>query len=319
MVLFPIMRIEVEGLYSRAFPLLDRAELEHSKQILEKERGRLNASTIRIAILGDFKVGKTAVVNAAFLGESLLFSNVIEATAVPTELAYGEEKRMLIFPRIQKKESITLDLGDPKKLISGELNLTSGIGAPEIVINPSPEHLQNETSGSNDEERTRKAKATVKVRLEWPNPWLIGRELVDTPGLNSSNTAVAEATMSLLHNIDFAVLIVAKGQLSMTEIQTLESGILKEGIARLVCRLIFLYTKYQNVLTFGYGTSNQSTFCYDATVRGIEPNCQSIHCEPASCSPLSHHPFACRGTQPGRDFPTGGSQSPGRCPLGETV
>ncbi len=55
---------------------------------------------------------------------------------------------------------------------------------------------------------------------------------------------------------------------------------LREKSARspLACCLMYGYPKCQNVLTFGYGPSNQSTFCYHATGRGIEPRCRSIHC-----------------------------------------
>ncbi len=58
-------------------------------------RARLEEGRFHLAVLGQFKRGKSTFLNA-FLGEALLPTSVVPLTAIPTFVEYGPEVRIRV-------------------------------------------------------------------------------------------------------------------------------------------------------------------------------------------------------------------------------
>lgn len=78
-----------------AFNSLDAGE---RAQQLHKSRASLLDDAFKVLIIGEFKHGKSTLINA-LLGQAILPAKVAPCTAVITRLRYGEHKRVLLYPR----------------------------------------------------------------------------------------------------------------------------------------------------------------------------------------------------------------------------
>ena len=78
---------KMKNLYGEAFVVL--------RQRLADLRRRLGEQRLHVAILGQFKRGKSTVLNA-LLGESLLPTAIVPVTAIPTHVQAGATPRVAI-------------------------------------------------------------------------------------------------------------------------------------------------------------------------------------------------------------------------------
>ncbi|MCA1845064.1 MAG: dynamin family protein [Actinobacteria bacterium] len=125
---------------------------------------RLEGGRFLISVVGEFKRGKSTLLNA-LLGRALLPTGVLPLTAVATEVAYG-----------------------PERVYIHQLDGT----AEEVAIERLAEFVTEDGNPGNER---RVARAEVRVPAEILQP---GATLVDTPGLGSvfrHNTEAAEAEL----------------------------------------------------------------------------------------------------------------------------
>jgi GTP-binding protein EngB required for normal cell division len=149
---------------------------------LSRLRARLDEGLLRVAVLGQFKRGKSTLLNA-LLGVPLLPTGVTPVTAIPTFIKAG--------PKTSAR--ITFKGGKEPLLISAE----SGI--PPIL----EQHI-SETE--NPRNRLGVGTVELEVRSEFLDQGIV---LVDTPGVGSTflhNTKAAEA---ILTDCDAAVFVVS--------------------------------------------------------------------------------------------------------------
>ena len=135
---------------------------------------RINEGRFFVACVGQFKRGKSTLLNA-FVGEQVLPTGVVPVTAVPTVLRYGDTRaaRVLIDTRWRTIQ--------PEEL---------------------PEYVSEELNPENS-----KQLAGVEVFL--PSPLLAsGMCLVDTPGIGSVFSGNTETTRDFIPQIDAAILVV---------------------------------------------------------------------------------------------------------------
>ncbi|MFW6374255.1 MAG: dynamin family protein, partial [Thermodesulfobacteriota bacterium] len=82
----------------QAVDLIRKVGYDTIAERLAREKQALSAESYRIAVVGEFKTGKSTLINRVFLKEDLLFTDIMEATAVVTEIQYGSEKRLEVIP-----------------------------------------------------------------------------------------------------------------------------------------------------------------------------------------------------------------------------
>ena len=155
------------------------AELDQADLIerIEELQTKLRFDRFRIAVVGEFKRGKSTFLNA-LLGRSLLPTDVLPCSAVLTRVVHGLEPEVEVHYQDGRVENI-----DPEALRDWSTKLT-----PE------------------SEERSRLVREVVIHHDS-----ALGRhriELIDSPGLND-DLAMTELTSSILPKVDSAILVVS--------------------------------------------------------------------------------------------------------------
>jgi GTP-binding protein EngB required for normal cell division len=167
---------------------------------------KLAEDRFTLAVLGQFKRGKSSLMNA-IIGRELLPTGVLPLTSAITVLKYGPEERLEI--------------------------RHDGLSFPEeLPVAALPEYVTEKGNPANQ----KKVKAAC---LELPVPFLRrGIEFVDTPGVGSALTANTELTYGFLPECD-AVLFVTSVDTPLT---SLELEFLKK-IREYVDKIFFVLNK----------------------------------------------------------------------------
>ena len=189
--------------------------MEDGASQLEELAARVQAGVFRVLVLGEFKRGKSTLINA-LLGTNLLPANVTPTTALLTLIKDGQEPQIDLIPF----------RGEPQRV--------------------SVEQLAETLSLSNDEEENNRRQATYKmVEVRYPSPLLHNNvEIVDSPGLNESAMRT-EITSGYIRQSDAAIFVLsATNFASMTELEYLNSHILGKGLTH----IFFAINQYDRVI-----------------------------------------------------------------------
>ena len=176
-------------------------------------RQRLAAGRLHLAVLGQFKRGKSTLLNA-LIGKELLPTSVVPLTAVPTFLRFGEASgvRTSFIDGRPAEQSQGVDINELRSRLA------------ELV-----------TEAGNARNRLGVSQVEVFV----PSPLLArGVVLIDTPGIGSTLRHNTEATLGFLPQCD-AALFVLSADPPITEA---EAGFLAT-VREKVHRLFFVLNK----------------------------------------------------------------------------
>lgn len=178
----------------------------HAKR-LSTINSRLGEGRFHLAVLGQFKRGKSTLLNA-LVGYPLLPTSVIPLTAIPTFMEYGSEVQIRI---IYKN-------GTPDQVIK-DIHPTEATSILEKFV----------TEGANPKNEL----GVEQVEISFPAQFLSqGVILIDTPGIGSTLTHNTEATLNFLPQCDAALFVVsADPPITEVEIQFLKS--VKEKIDKI--------------------------------------------------------------------------------------
>ena len=164
---------------------------------------RLSQDTFRVAIVGEFKRGKSTVINA-LLGKNILPVDVLPTTATLNKITYSVTPFVKIAYKDGREEQIEID-----------------------QLNNYVTKLTRES-----EERARTVKEAV---VYYPiNYCKNGVTIIDTPGLNDDE-AMTEVTMSVLPQIDAALMVImAQAPFSESERDFLENKVITSDLGRVL-------------------------------------------------------------------------------------
>lgn len=199
---------QLEGLGADFAP--DRRKIEALQERLAMER-------FHLAVLGQFKRGKSTLLNA-LIGEEILPTSVVPLTAIPTFILWGPDVRARV---------IFLD-DHPHAEISGKDTAALTAFLAQFV-----------TEADNPENR----KGVSHVEVFYPASLLQqGVVLIDTPGIGSTFRHNTEATLNFLPQCDAALFLVSPDP-PITEV---EVEFLKAVKAK-ITRLFFIINKVDYV------------------------------------------------------------------------
>jgi hypothetical protein len=143
------------------------------------ERSKLVAEEFNLAVLGEFKRGKSTLANA-LIGADLLPVAVVPLTSVVTSIRHGPEPRACVYH------------------LDGR------------SVQVSPSELDSYTTERGNPENT---KAVERIEVEVPTKLLPpGVRLVDTPGVGSVYETNTAATLEYLPQVDAALFVLGADQ-----------------------------------------------------------------------------------------------------------
>jgi len=175
--------------------------------------GRLAEGRFHLAVLGQFKRGKSTLLNA-LLGTPLLPTSVVPLTAIPTFIRYGSEP--LIRVTIESKTE-----------------------ANEFHCNTVEEQTTVLERFVTEEKNPNNRLNVNEVEVRMPSPLLAkGVVLIDTPGIGSTYRHNTEATLNFLPQCDAALFLVSVDP----PITDVEISFLREVLER-VPKLFFVLNK----------------------------------------------------------------------------
>lgn len=178
---------------------LDRVDREACAWVQNK----LTDETFNLVAAGQFKRGKSSVINA-LLGQPLLPVGVTPLTSVVTVIRYGATAVSTIFFETGERREISLE-----RL------------ADYVTESGNPKNIKN----------------VREVQISYPSPWLeSGVRLVDTPGIGSVYEHNSDVTQRYLPQADAVLFIASADQpMSRAELDFLES--IRPYAAKIFCLL----------------------------------------------------------------------------------
>lgn len=204
---------------------------------------RLVEGRFHLAVLGQFKRGKSTLLNA-LLGDSILPTSVIPLTAIPTYIRAGRMMLRITYDSSRDPDEIECESRDElasllERYVAEEKNPKNRLGVSQVEVN-------------------------------FPAPLLKkGVVLIDTPGIGSTHLHNTEATLNFLPQCDAALFLVSADP-PITEV---EVDFLKKVSSRVPC-LFFVMNKidylsdaektealsfYRNILQEHLGTDRETS------------------------------------------------------------
>jgi len=198
------MRAEQEAL--EALELVAREQgLNDIAAEAREASAALASRRFNVAVMGQFKRGKSTLINA-LLGREILPADVAPITTAITVVEYGSPERV----------AVRFEDGREEEIGVGQLRLFAS-----------------------EEENPGNRKGVRVVRIELPAPLLAsGMRLVDTPGVGSIFESNSEVTRSFLPRVDVAAVVLG----SDPPISGEELGLVRSA-ARIVGSMYFVLNK----------------------------------------------------------------------------
>jgi len=154
--------------------LLDRSGMGQGER-LRDILSRLAEDQFHMVVLGQFKRGKSSLINAV-VGKELLPTAAVPLTSVVTALRYGSKERALI-----RRQGVTF--------------------AEEIAVSQLPEYVTERGNSHNE-------KCVLSADIEVPAPFLRrGLRFIDTPGVGSIHEHNTVTTYGFLPQADAAIFV----------------------------------------------------------------------------------------------------------------
>lgn len=185
----------------RAFE--EQLHLDKSVQLIDEVIERVENNCFTIAVVGEFKRGKSTLINA-LMGQEILPADILPTSATLNRVTYGLKKRVKIEFKDGRVEEIPIDkLPDYVTRLTPEAEAIAATIKEAVVYYP-VNYLQNNV------------------------------DIVDTPGLNDDQN-MTSVTLSVLPRVDAAILVIlAQSPFSEYERDFLETRLLTSDMGRII-------------------------------------------------------------------------------------
>lgn len=186
--------MNIQNTIQSAISLAEKYPTSQLAEKLTSLSADIQGEKLKVVVLGDFKAGKSTLINRLFIRKEMLPTDHLEATAVPTHLSNGS-MGMTTWMRNPNGENA---------LVTERRTFTEADVASTVTA-------------TTEEERAAKAQRYSKVCITMPGILPENIILVDTPGLNTPNTAIYTGTLEEARTADAILYVVRGKQLSARE------------------------------------------------------------------------------------------------------
>ncbi|MBQ4613864.1 MAG: dynamin family protein [Akkermansia sp.] len=186
--------MNIQDILQSALSLSEKYKTSTQTERLRSLAEAIKQDKLKVVVLGDFKAGKSTLLNRLFIRKDMLPTDHLEATAVPTHLSNGS-MGMNTWMRNPDGEDV---------LVTERRTFTDADVAATVTA-------------ATEEERASKAQRYSRVSITMPGILPENIILVDTPGLNTPNTAIYCGTLAEARTADAILYVVRAKQLSSRE------------------------------------------------------------------------------------------------------
>ncbi|WP_297421899.1 dynamin family protein [Clostridium sp.] len=178
-------------------------KLENGNTLIDEVLKRIANDSFNIAIVGEFKRGKSTLINA-LLGKDILPTDILPCSATLNRITYNVSPLVKIEYKDGKVEEISID------------------------------NLPNYVTKLTDES-TKISEKVKEATVYYPINYCKNNvDIIDTPGLNDDN-AMTDVTLSVLPQVDAAILVImAQSPFSEYERDFLENKLLTNDLGRIL-------------------------------------------------------------------------------------
>lgn len=186
--------------YSAGKDMLDR---------IGRVKEAVSTRRYRLAVVGEFKTGKSSLINA-LVGSNLLPTNILPTTAVVNRIIFGESKQIMVCYKNGTIEKRTV------------------------------EELENYATKL-DEQKEEQAAQIKEIIIEYPSVFCQNKiEIIDTPGLNDDEQMSA-VTLGVLDEIDSVIMTISANiPLDLTERDLIMTLLEQKGIRHITFVITFI-------------------------------------------------------------------------------
>ncbi len=197
------IRSTLESDLKRLREFSKKLHLEKSIILIDDVLDRVQANSFAVAVVGEFKRGKSTFINA-LLGQEILPADVLPCSATLNRVTYGVQPLVKIVFRDGREEEVAIDkLADYVTKLTPESEETAA-NVKEAVVYYPVHYCHNNV------------------------------DIIDTPGLNDEAN-MTEVTISVLPQVDAAIMVVmAQSPFSQYEQEFLETKLLTHDLGRII-------------------------------------------------------------------------------------
>ena len=183
--------------------LSEKMSLEHNAASIKDTIEKVGNENFEVAIVGEFKRGKSTLINA-LLGEEVLPADVLPATATLNRVTYSDTPYVEVEYKDGRSENVAID------------------------------QLENYVTKLTEESEMR-AETVKEATVHYATDFCRNNvDIIDTPGLNDDES-MTNVTMSILPEIDAAVFVIsANSPFSQFEKDFLEKKMLTSDVGRII-------------------------------------------------------------------------------------
>lgn len=203
---------EISSSLNMAGKVCSELQMKETEEEMARSEERMKAHKFSVGILGEFKRGKSTVINA-LLGREIMPSDILPTSATMNRVTYGMEPKARILMRDGSEETIEVD-----ELVDYVTKL--------------------------DDEKASRAEKVEEAIVSYPCKFCQnGVDIVDTPGLNDEGR-MDKIVEEVIPKLDAVIMVlVPDSPFSMSEAEFVRTKLLTSDISR----LIFLVNKFDTV------------------------------------------------------------------------
>jgi tRNA U34 5-carboxymethylaminomethyl modifying GTPase MnmE/TrmE len=183
---------------------LNRLKMKEESETIEDLITRLSSDSFKVLVIGEFSRGKSTFINALLKAKiEILPTDILESTAVITEVKYDKESRAVMYYKpgfeVNSLKSVEVDIERLKELVTFH------------------------DGSSEDKEKQIHESPYEKLELFWPLELCKnGVDIIDSPGLNASDIGT-QITTQYLNKVDAILFVLTCNQLgTSTELKMIE-------------------------------------------------------------------------------------------------